>query len=94
MLMDSIERMFHFFKAHIEAAVRIVGCVCDANGSMTLDWEEMNGEDCLALQNWMFNGHTMDKEHFHMVDTNGDGEIDGDECAAAAEAAFEQYMPK
>ena len=84
----------YLFAAHIEAAVRIVGCVCDANGSMTLDWEEMNGEDCLALQNWMFNGHTMDQEHFDMVDANGDGEIDGDEAAAAAEAAFEEYGSK
>ena len=61
------------------------------NGSWTLDWEEINGEDCLELQEWMFDGEHMDEEGFQYVDANDDGEIDGDEAASALEQYFD-YM--
>ena len=77
--------------AHVEAAVRVIGCVCDMNGSWTLDWEEINGEDCLELQEWMFDGEHMDEQGFQYVDANDDGEIDGDEAASALEQYFD-YM--
>ena len=37
------------------------------------------------------NGSSMDEEGFSMVDSDGNGEIDGQEAAAALEYAIENY---
>ena len=59
-----------------------MGCVCDHDGSWTLDMDELNGEDCQAVQTFIF-GDTCDEECFHSID--GDGHIDGHELAYALE---------
>merc|ERR1711862_8288 len=76
---------------HVEAAVRVLGCSCDYDGSMSLSWEEISDDMCQAVQAWIFDGHTMCEEGFSMVDFNGNGEIEGEEAAAALEWAMENY---
>merc|ERR1739848_957663 len=68
--------------AHVEAVVRVMGCVCDQDGSWTLDMDEISSPDCQDLQNFIF-GDTCDEECFHSID--GDGHIDGHELAYALE---------
>merc|ERR1711953_576782 len=58
--------------AHVEAAVRVLGCVCDSNESWTLDMEEINSPNCQAIQEFMF-GQNCDQACFDYVDTNQDG---------------------
>lgn len=70
---------------HVEAIVRVVGCVCDHDGSWTLDFEEVSGHDCQDLQNFIFGG-TCDQACFDATDANGDGFVDGHEFAASLEA--------
>ena len=89
--METVIHKYFLITAHVEAAVRVIGCVCDMNESWTLDWEEINGEDCIELQEWMFDGEHMDEQGFQYVDANDDGEIDGDEAASALEQYFD-YM--
>ena len=80
---------FNFlFLAHVEAAVRVLGCVCDSNQSWTLDMEEINSPDCQAIQEFMF-GQNCDQACFDYVDTNQDGELSGEEVAIALEAMHE-----
>ena len=58
---------------------------------MSLSWEEISDEMCQAVQAWIFDGHTMCEEGFSMVDFNGNGEIEGEEAAAAREWTMENY---
>jgi len=69
---------------HVEAAVRVIGCACDNDGNMALSWEEVSSEQCVAVQNWVF-GDNIDEEGFNMADTDGNGEVDGQEAADAFE---------
>jgi len=73
---------------HVEAAVRVLGCVCDSNESWTLDMEEINSPNCQAIQEFMF-GQNCDQACFDYVDTNQDGELSGEEVAIALEAMHE-----
>ena len=68
----------------MEAAVRVIGCACDSDGNMALSWEEVSSEQCVAVQNWVF-GQSIDEEGFNMVDSDGNGEVDGQEAADAFE---------
>jgi len=70
--------------AHVEAVVRVVGCVCDHDGSWTLDFDEVSGNDCQDLQYFIFGG-TCDQDCFDATDANGDGFVDGHELAASLE---------
>jgi len=74
--------------AHVEAAVRVLGCVCDTDESWTLDMQEVNSPDCQAIQNFMF-GESCDQGCFDHIDSSNDGELDGGEVAAALEAMHE-----
>ena len=80
-----------YFPVHVEGAVRVLGCSCDNDGSMTLSWDEVSDEICVHVQQWIFEGCSMDEEGFSMVDSDGNGEIDGEEAAAALEYAIENY---
>jgi hypothetical protein len=71
---------------HVEAVVRVLGCVCDHDGSWTLDFEEVSGDDCHEVQKFIFDGHTCDQDCFDATDANGDGQVDGHELAGALEA--------
>merc|ERR1712045_1009776 len=73
---------------HVEAAVRVLGCVCDTNGSYTLDMQEVDSPDCQAIQNFMF-GENCDQACFDHIDSSNDGELDADEVATALEAMHE-----
>ena len=73
-----------YFQAHVEAVVRVVGCVCDHDGSWTLDFDEVSGNDCQELQYFIFGG-TCDQDCFDATDANGDGFVDGHELAASLE---------
>merc|ERR1712212_1473998 len=55
----------------IEAGVRVVGCACDNDGSMSLSWEEVSTEECMFVQNWIF-GQNMEEDTFNFIDENGD----------------------
>merc|ERR1711935_1236335 len=72
----------------VEAGVRVLGCACDNDGSMSLSWEEVSTEECMFVQNWVF-GENLDEETFNEIDANGDGNMDGDEFAEALEDFFE-----
>merc|ERR1712018_871040 len=69
---------------HVEAVVRVLGCVCDHDGSWTLDFDEVSGDDCQDLQYFIFGG-TCDQDCFDATDANGDGFVDGHELAASLE---------
>merc|ERR1719431_1361323 len=56
----------------IEAGVRVVGCACDNDESMSLSWEEVSTKECMFVQNWVF-GENLDEEAFNEIDANGDG---------------------
>ena len=58
---------------------------------MTLSWEEVSDEICVHVQQWIFDGCSMDEEGFSMVDSDGNGEIDGQEAASALEYAIENH---
>ena len=75
-----------YFQVHVEAVVRVLGCVCDHDGSWTLDFEEVSGYDCQEVQKFISDGHTRDQECFDATDANGDGQVDGHELAGALEA--------
>ena len=79
---------FVLFSDHVEAAVRVLGCVCDTNGSYTLDMQEVDSPDCQAIQNFMF-GENCDQACFDHIDSSNDGELDADEVATALEAMHE-----
>ena len=73
-----------FFTVHVEAGVRILGCACDADESWGISFDEFQGDDCSAVQEWMF-GQTIDQEGFDYIDANNDGQVDGEEAANAWE---------
>merc|ERR1712051_255960 len=73
--------------AYIEAGVRVLGCACDSDESMSLDWEEVSTEECVFVQGWVFEEH-LDENAFDMVDANGDGFLQGCEFAVALEDFF------
>merc|ERR1711953_1200669 len=70
--------------AHVEAAVRVLGCVCDSDESWSLDMQEVESPDCQAIQNFMF-GENCDQACFDHIDSSNDGELSGDELATALE---------
>merc|ERR1711894_511724 len=72
---------------YIEAGVRVLGCACDSDESMSLSWEEVSTEECVFVQNWVFEEH-LDENAFDMVDANGDGFLQGCEVAVALEDFF------
>ena len=55
-----------------------------------LDLEEVNQEQCIIVQHWLFD-YNLDAEGFEFVDANNDGFIDGDEAAGAMEMAEANY---
>ena len=85
---NNLSNYFVLFSAHVEAAVRVLGCVCDTDESWTLDMQEVNGPDCQAVQNFMF-GEICDQGCFDHIDSSNDGELDGQEVATALEAMHE-----
>ena len=46
---------FHgfFLTEYIEAGVRVLGCACDSDESMSLTWEEVSTDECVFVQNWV-----------------------------------------
>merc|ERR1719350_468324 len=72
---------------YIEAGVRVLGCACDSDESMSLSWEELSTEECVFVQDWVFEEH-LDENAFDMVDANGDGFLQGCEVAVALEDFF------
>merc|ERR1711860_431803 len=87
--MRSLNREFYFSNdASVEAQVRLIGCACDNDGDYMLSLEEVNDDNCVVVQNWLF-GNNLDEEAFEFVDANNDGFIDGDEAAGAMEMAEE-----
>merc|ERR1712223_1295848 len=74
--------------AFIEAGVRVLGCACDNDGSMSLSWEEVSTKECMFVQNMLF-GQNLDENIFNQIDTSGDGNVDGEEFADALEDFFE-----
>ena len=84
-----VARGFHE-NAHIDAAVRVIGCVCDTDGSWSLSFDEVASGACLEVQNWIFGG-SLDQAAFDTIDTNNDGEISGDEAGIAIEAYFNSH---
>lgn len=78
---------------HVDAMVRVLGCVCDNNGNYALDFDEFNSEVCVDVQNWMFGG-TLDEEGFEAADQDSNGEIDGHEAADAIEYYFDNMHSK
>jgi len=73
----------------IEAGVRVLGCACDTDGSMTVSFEEANAEECVHVQHWMTEtdeepeGHDFLATYFEIIDQNNDGEIDAQEATDA-----------
>ena len=51
--MDSFHLPFVFLTEYIEAGVRVLGCACDSDESMSLSWEEVSTEECVFVQNWV-----------------------------------------
>ena len=43
-----------FLEHAVQAAVHVLGCACDSNGSFTIDSEEANADECQAVQEWVF----------------------------------------
>merc|ERR1711935_986997 len=72
---------------YIEAGVRVLGCACDSDESMSLTWEEVSTDECVFVQNWVFEEH-LDENAFDMVDADGDGFLQGCEVALALEEFF------
>lgn len=77
----------------VEAGVRVFGCSCDTDGSWTVDWQEATNDVCVAVQE-LVAGEALDETHFEMADSNNDGELDGQEVAAAIEWLMENAMGK
>ena len=69
-----------FEDASIEARTRLIGCACDTNMDFMLDEEEVNQEQCVTVQNWLF-GWNKFGPWFKASDDNQDGFLDGDEAA-------------
>ena len=44
---------FFFLTEYIEAGVRVLGCACDSDESMSLTWEEVSTDECVFVQNWV-----------------------------------------
>merc|ERR1712018_700504 len=74
----------------IDDAVRVIGCVCDTDGSWSLSFDEVASGACLEVQNWIF-GDSLDQAAFDTIDTNNDGEISGEEAGIAIEAYFNSH---
>jgi len=67
----------------IEAGVRVLGCACDTDGSLTVSFDEANAETCIGVQEWMtadHDGQDFLGPYFDNIDQNGDGEIDHQEA--------------
>merc|ERR1712223_355614 len=73
---------------YVEAAIKVLGCSCDNDGSMSLSWEEVSTKECMFVQNMLF-GQNLDENIFNQIDTSGDGNVDGEEFADALEDFFE-----
>ena len=43
-----------FLEHAVQAAVHVLGCACDNDGSMSVDFEEANADECQAVQEWAF----------------------------------------
>merc|ERR1712066_183928 len=83
----------------VEAGVRVLGCACDTDGSLTVSLIEAYGEECLNVQHWMTEtdeepeGHEFLGPHFEDIDQNKDGEIDAQEAADAFYYVMENGLP-
>ena len=51
--MVSFHFPFVFLTEYIEAGVRVLGCACDSDESMSLTWEEVSTDECVFVQNWV-----------------------------------------
>jgi hypothetical protein len=79
-----------------EAGVRVLGCACDTDGSMTVSFDEANAEECLHVQHRMteskedgYEGHDFLGPYFDETDKDGNGEIDHQE---ATELMYRMWM--
>jgi len=79
----------------IEAGVRVLGCACDTDGSLTVSIDEANAEECIHVQHSMTEtdedpeGHEFLGPYFESIDQNNDGEIDAQEATNAFNYAIE-----
>ena len=67
-----------------------MGCVCDTDASWSLDMQELSSPDCQDVQRFIFGG-VADQNIFDHIDSNQDGEIDGNELATAIEDYDENH---
>merc|ERR1712110_291451 len=74
----------------VEAGVRVLGCACDTDGSMTVSFDEANAEECVHVQHWMTETNLEELEgqdflgpYFDEIDQDGNGEIDHQEATDA-----------
>merc|ERR1712080_667571 len=83
----------------VEAGVRVLGCACDTDGSLTVSLMEAYGEECLNVQHWMTEtdedpiGNEFLGIHFKDIDQNNDGEIDAQEATDAFNYVIENGLP-
>jgi hypothetical protein len=72
----------------VEAQIHLVGCACDNDGSDGVSMDELKGELCSVVVEHLFHGEQMPEDQmqdiFNLMDTNGDGQIDGNEAYNAA----------
>jgi len=70
---------------YAEAAIKVLGCTCDIDESMSLSWEEVSTEHCEFVQNLIF-GDNLDEAKFNEIDADGSGNLEGCEVSTALEA--------
>ena len=58
---------------------------------MSLSWEEVSSANCQTVQTYVF-GETLTEDSFNAIDTDGNGEIDGEEAAEAIEAQIKAQL--
>merc|ERR1719189_3439354 len=76
---------------YIEAGIRVLGCACDNDGSMSLSWEEVSSDHCEFVQNWVF-GENLDEGTFNEIDADGSGNLEGCEISLALEEYLEDQF--
>merc|ERR1712156_924712 len=70
---------------YVEAAIKVLGCACDNDESMSLSWDEVSTEHCEFVQNLIF-GKNLDEDKFNEIDADGSGNLEGCEVSTALEA--------
>ena len=74
-----------FLSVYVEAGIRVLGCACDNDVSMSLSWDEVSTEHCEFVQNLLF-GQNLDEDKFNEIDADGSGNLEGCEVSTALEA--------